>query len=211
MLTFYDYKASQNAWKVRQLLRHLDLPHQTVWVSIFEGAGQAADFRAVNPTGAVPAIKLDDGRVLGESGAILFYLADGTHYLPEDRFLRAKVVQWLSFETDYGQNSIGSLRYWKLTGKQRPPQLVEGKIATATRVLRILDDALASEPFLVGGRYTIADIACFAYTHLADEAGFRLADHPGVAAWIARVRAQPGFLDRVYPYAVDPYSANELP
>ena len=211
MLTFYDYKASQNAWKVRQALKHLAIPHRTVWVSIFEGAGQAAEFRAINPTGAVPAIRLDDGRVLGESGAILFYLADGTPYLADDSFLRAKVLQWLSFENDYGQNSIGSLRYWKLTGKQRPPELVEGKIAMAMRVLRIVDDALASEPFLVGGRYTIADIACFAYTHLADEADLRLADYPNVVAWIARVRAQPGFLDQVYPYSVDPHSANELP
>lgn len=211
MLTLYDYKASQNAWKVRQLLRHLDLPHRTVEVSIFEGKGQDPEFRAVNPTGAVPAIRLGDGRVLGESGAILFYLADGTQYLPEDRFLRAKAMQWLSFENDYGQNSIGSLRYWRLTGKHRPAPLVEGKAAMAKRVLQILDDALAREPFLVGGRYSIADIACFAYTHCADEAGFALRDYPNVAAWIGRVRAQPGFLDQVYPYSIDPYSANELP
>lgn len=211
MLTLYDYRASQNAWKVRQLLQHLRIPHETVEVSIFEGAGQTDEFRAINPTGAVPALKLDDGRVLGESGAILCYLAEGTAYLPDDRFLRAKVLQWLSFENDYGQNSIGSLRYWALTGKRRPPELVSGKVGMANRVLRILDDALADEPFLVGGKYTIADIACFAYTHLADEAGLELRKHANVVAWIGRVRAQPGFLDQVYPYSVDPHSANELP
>lgn len=211
MLTLYDYRPSQNAWKVRLLLNHLARPHATVEVGIFEGRGQTPEYRAINPTGAVPALQLDDGRVLAESLAILCFLAEGTPYLPNDAYARAKVLQWLSFENDYLQNSIGSLRYWTLTGKQRPPALVEGKTHTALRCLRILDEALAHADFLVGGRYTIADMACFAYTHLAEDAGLPLADYPNVLAWIARVRAQPGFLGRVYPYSVDPHSAGELP
>ena len=211
MLRLYDYRPSQNAWKVRLLLNHLARPYETVEVSIFEGHGQRPQYRAVNPTGAVPALRLDDGRVLAESLAILCYLAEGTPYLPADAYERARVLQWLSFENDYLQNSIGSLRFWKLTGKQRPPELVEGKRQMALRCLRILDDALANADFLVGGRYTIADMANFAYTHLAGDAGLPLADHPNVLAWIARVRQQPGFLDRVYPYSVDPHSAGELP
>jgi glutathione S-transferase len=211
MLTLYDYRPSQNAYKVRLLLNHLARPYETVEVSIFEGAGQAPAYRAVNPTGAVPGLRLEDGRVLGESLAILMYLAEGTPYLPADAYERAKVLQWLSFENDYLQNSIGSLRFWKLTGKRRPPELVEGKTQVALRCLRILDDALAHAEFLVGGRYTIADMACFAYTHLADDAGLSLRGYANVTAWIARVRAQPGFLDRVYPYSVDPHSGGELP
>ena len=151
MLTLYDYRPSQNAWKVRLLLNHLARPYETVEVSIFEGAGQAPAYRAVNPTGAVPALRLDDGRVLAESLAILCYLAEGTPYLPADAYERAKVLQWLSLENDYLQNSIGSLRFWKLTGKRRPPELVEGKTQIALRCLRILDDALAGADFLVGG------------------------------------------------------------
>lgn len=213
MLKFYDYLPSQNAWKVRALLHHLGRPHESVAVSIFEGAGQAEAYRRVNPTGAVPAIQLDDGRVLSESLAILAYLAEGTPYLPAEAFERAKVLQWLSFENDYLQNSIGSLRFWTLTGKlaRRPPELVEGKRTTALRCLRILDDALAAPPFLVGGRYTIADMGCYAYTHLAEDAGLPLRDYPNVVGWIARVRAQPGFLAAVYPYSIDPHSVDELP
>ena len=211
MLKLYDYLPSQNAYKVRLLLSHLGRPYETVPVSIFEGQGQAPGYRAINPTGAVPGLQLEDGRVLGESLAILCYLAEGTPYLPADAYERAKVLQWLSFENDYLQNSIGSLRFWKLTGKQRPPELVEGKTAIALRCLRILDEALAGADFLVGRRYTIADMACFAYTHLAEDAALPLRDYANVVAWIARVRAQPGFLDRVYPYSVDPHSAVELP
>src|SRR5260221_2030129 len=98
MITLYDYLPSQNAWKVRQLLHHLAIPYRTEIISIFEGHGQRADYRAVNPWGAVPGIKLDDGRVLSESNAILWFLSEGTAYRPTDAFEAAKVVQWLSFE-----------------------------------------------------------------------------------------------------------------
>ena len=117
MITLYDYLPSQNGWKIRQLLQMLALPHRTRLVSIFEGAGQSPDYLAINPTGAVPAIVLADGRALAESNAILWYLAEGTALLPDERFARAKVAQWLSFEADYVQSSIGTLRHWILTGK----------------------------------------------------------------------------------------------
>lgn len=213
MLKLFDYRPSQNAYKVRLLLSHLSVPFETVEIGIFKGEGQTAEYRAINPTGAVPAIQLEDGRVLAESMAILWYLAEGTPYLPGDAFARAKTLQWLSFENDYLQNSIGSLRYWTLTGKRdrRPPELVAGKVSTATKVLGILDRALGAQPFLAGRDYTIADIACFAYTHVAGDAGLPLDDFRQVSAWLVRVRAQPRFLARVYPYSVDPHSADELP
>ena len=210
-MLLYDYLPSQNAYKVRLLLSHLRRPYHTVEVSIFEGKGQEPAYRAINPTGAVPGLQLEDGRVLAESLAILCYLAEGTPYLPVDVYERAKVLQWLSFENDYLQNSIGSLRFWKLTGKQRPHELVHSKVHIGMRCLAILDEALEKSHFLVGNRYTIADMACFAYTHLADEAGLPLRHCPNMVAWLARVRAQPGFLDKVYPYSVDPHSGGELP
>ncbi|MDH5824559.1 glutathione S-transferase family protein [Luteimonas sp. RD2P54] len=212
MLTLYDYLPSQNGYKVRLLLSQAQIPHRTRLVSIFEGAGRAPEYRAINPTGAVPAVRLDDGRVLSESNAILAYLAEGTAYLPEDRFLRAKVAQWMSFEIDYVQNTIGSLRYWALTGKleQRPAELVAMKRAGARRALDVLDAHLAATPFLVDGAYSVADIAVFAYAHLADEAGIELSRYPALIAWVGRIRSQPRFLGQVFPYSIDPHASGEL-
>src|SRR5437763_6698821 len=111
MLTLYDYLPSQNAYKVRLLLNHLQRPYATKIVSIFEGLGQHPDFLALNPTGAVPALRLEDGRTLAESNAILTYLAHGTPYLPADPLENARVQQWMSFEQEY-VNSIATLRHW---------------------------------------------------------------------------------------------------
>jgi glutathione S-transferase len=213
MLTLFDYLPSQNAYKVRLLLSHLGVPYRTELVRIFEGHGQRPEYLEVNPTGAVPALRLEDGRVLAESNAILGYLAEGTRYLPEERFARAKVHQWLSYEGDYVQNSIATLRHWVLTGKdvRRPAELVEGKREASLKALRLLERELAARPFIAGDAYTIADMSLFAYVHRADEARLPLADFGRVCAWLDRVRSQPGFLGRVHPYSDDPHSGNELP
>ena len=213
MLTLYDYLPSQNGYKIRLLLSHLRRPYRTQLVSIFEGEGRRPEYLAVNPTGAVPAIRLEDGRVLAESNAILFYLADGTELLPDDAFVRAKVLQWMSFEADYVQSTAGSLRYWTLTGKlsRRAPALVESKRDGALFALGILDRELAGRPFIAGAQYTIADISLFAYTHVAGDAGLPLGDFGHVVRWIGRVREQPGFLDVIHPYSIDPHSVHELP
>ena len=213
MITLYDYLPSQNAWKVRQLLHHLQQPHERVLVSIFEGGGQSEDFLRINPTGKVPALRLEDGRTLAESNAILCYLADGTRYLPDDAFGRAKVIQWLSFEQENVESVIGSLRHWSMTGKlvRRSPELVEAKRRGALRTLTLLDREFAQRPFIAGDAYTIADIAIFAYGSRAEEAGVSLAPYPNVRSWIERVQAQPRFLAEMFPYSIDPHSVNELP
>jgi glutathione S-transferase len=213
MLTLFDYLPSQNAWKVRQLLNHLQRPYRTEYVRIFEGGGQRPDYLAVNPTGAVPAIRLDDGRVLAESNAILAFLAEGTRYLAGDAFGRAKVLQWLSFEGNYVEPSIGTLRHWIMTGKdaRRTEALIESRRAGSLKALHILDRELASRPFIAGDTYTIADISLFAYTSRANEAKLPLGDFANVAAWIGRVEAEPGFLATMYPYSIDPHSSGELP
>ncbi len=212
MLTFFDYLPSQNAYKVRLLLNHLQIPHETRMVSIFEGEGKTAQYRKINPTGAVPAILLEDGRALAESNAILEYLAEGSRYLPGDAFGRAKVNQWMSFEQDYVQNTIGSLRYWMMTSKvsRRPKELVDAKRAMGANALRILEEELSARPFICDDRYTIADMSLFAYASRAEEAGISLDPYVGFRAWIARVESQSGFVGRVHPYAVDPHSVNEL-
>jgi glutathione S-transferase len=213
MLTLYDYLPSQNAWKVRQLLHHLGRPYRTVPVSIFEGEGRSEAYRRISPTGTVPAIELEDGRVLAESNAILAYLADGTPYLPSDPFERAKVQQWLHFEQERVESVIGALRHWTMTGKlaRRSVEMIDAKRQAAVRSLGILEGELSTRPFIAGDRYTIADIAIFAYASRAGEAGLSLDAYSRFRDWIARVEAQPGFLAQMHPYAIDPHSANELP
>lgn len=213
MLTLYDYLPSQNAWKVRQLLHHLQRPYRVRLVSIFEGEGRGPAYQAVSPTGTVPAIELDDGRVLSESNAILMFLADGTAYLPEDAFGRAKVWQWLSFEQERVESQIGALRHWTLTGKlaRRPEFLIEAKRQAGLRALQILEAELAARTFIAGDRYTIADIALFAYASRAEEAGLSLQPYLHFRRWLERVRAQTGHLAEMHPYSIDPHSGEELP
>ena len=213
MLTLYDYLPSQNAWKVRQLLQHLGIPYRQRLVSIFEGEGRRPEFLALNPSGRVPVLQLEDGRALAESNAILAFLAESTPYLPDEAFARAKVQQWLSFEQEQVESVIGALRHWTLTGKlaRRLPALVAMKREGASETLRILEAELATRPFIAGERYTIADISIFAYASRADEAGLSLEPYPHFRAWIARVQAQPGFGVGMHPYALDPHSRGELP
>ena len=212
MITLYDYLPSQNAWKLRQLLELLGQPYAQQFVSIFEGEGQTCDYLQVNPWGAVPAISLPDGRTLSESNAILRYLADGSPYLPGDRYGSAKVAQWLSFEIDYIQNSVGSLRYWTLTGKigARPADMVAGKTAGAERALAALDRELSQKPFLLGEQVTIADIAIYAYAHLAGDGGVDLSPYPHFNDWAVRFGPACGYLAEVHPYSIDPHCGSEL-
>ncbi len=212
MITLYDYLPSQNGYKVRLLLSHLERPYRSVTISIFKGEGQEVEHLARNPTGAVPVLELEDGRVLPESNAILSYLAEGTPYLPADPWARAQVHRWMYFEEDYIQNGLASLRYWTMTGKlaRRSDELVASKRALGEKTLRLLDRWLIDRDFLVEGQYTIADMSLFAYVSRADEAGLPLSAYPGVSSWVARVRAQPGFLNTVYPYSIDPHSGSEL-
>jgi glutathione S-transferase len=213
MLTLHDYLPSQNAWKVRQLLAHLRIPYRTRPVEIFRGEGRRPEFLALNPTGAVPVLELEDGRTLAESNAILEYLATGTRYLPADPWERAQVARWMYFEEDYVQNGLASLRHWTMTGKlaRRSAEAIAGKRAASVKALRILDAWLGAREFLAGTGYTIADISVYAYVGRADEAGLPLAEYPAVDAWARRVRAQDGFLAEVHPYSIDPASASELP
>jgi glutathione S-transferase len=213
MLTLFDYLPSQNGWKVRQLLAHLALPYRTEPISLFEGEGRNPAFLAISPTGTVPAIRLDDGRALAESNAILAFLADGSEWLPSDPFGRAKVLQWLSFEQERIESTIGALRHWRLTGKlaRRPPELVAIKRAAAARALALLEAEFSTRDFIAGDAYSIADMSIFAYASRAEEAGFPLEPYPAFGRWLARVRAQPRHLAQTHPYSIDPHAARELP
>ncbi|HEY6336829.1 MAG TPA: glutathione S-transferase family protein [Alphaproteobacteria bacterium] len=212
MLRLYDYLPSQNAWKVRLLLNHLGLQYERTLVSIFEGESRTEAYLNKNPAGAVPVLEVAPGRLIAESNAILCYLAEGTPYLPDEKFERAKVMQWLFFEQSYVEPQIGSLRYWTLTGKlaRHSPDAIAGKRAYGVRALAALERQLSTSDFLATGRYSIADMAVFAYAALAEEAGFDLAPFPAFRTWIARVRGQPGFLAEMHPYSIDRNSTKEL-
>jgi glutathione S-transferase len=197
MLTLFNYPASRNGWKVRQLLQQLGRPHQTVTVDIFQDGTQRAEYRRdLNPTGKVPAIQLDDGRALAESNAILVYLAEGSMYLPSDSFDRAKVLQWMSFEQEQVESTIGTMRYWRHANllARRPAELVEEKRSAARKALGILDRVLAKQNFLIGNRYSIADISMFAYSTCAADAEVPLDPFPNFLSWVARIESLPGFL-----------------
>ena len=200
MLKLYDYPASQNGWKARTLLGLLGAPYETVRIDLFGGPRDPA-FLKLNPMGAIPVLQLEDGRTLPESHAILCYLAEGTSYLPADRFDRAQTLRWLFFEQDYIQASIATLRHWRLTGRIRANMAsVPGREAVAERVLRALETHLAGRQFLVGDHLTIADIGVFAYAHRTEEAGFALEPYPAFRRWIKSVSEAAAPLPPVNPY-----------
>jgi glutathione S-transferase len=199
MHKLYDFPASQNGWKVRTLLSLLGTPYETAWVPLFGPRDPA--FLKLNPMGAIPVLVLEDGRAIPESHAILCYLAEGTPYLPADRFDRAQTLRWLFFEQDYVQSSIATLRHWRLTGRTvANAALMPPREATARRVLAALEAYLAERRFLAAERLTIADIGVFAYAHLAEDAGFALAPYPAFRRWIAAVTEAATPLPPVHPY-----------
>jgi glutathione S-transferase len=205
MLRLYDYLPSQNGYKIRMLLEHLGLACETVPVAIFRGESRTAEFLAKNPVGAIPVLEVAAGEYVAESNAILCYLAEGTRFLPNERLARAQVLQWLFFEQYYVEPNIGTLRYWTLTSRlQANAAGVPGKRAGAERALAALERHLATRRFPAADAYTIADIALFAYTHLAEDGGLDLGAHPSLRAWIARVKDEASGLPPVHPYSVDP-------
>jgi glutathione S-transferase len=202
MLRLYDYAASCNAYKVRLLTAQLGLDVERVEVDIFAGETLTDAFAAqVNPARTVPVLELPDGRMLPESGAILWHLAEGTPLLPDDPWLRAQVLRWLLFEQADLLPATGGLRFRLQTGRwtpDAPPALA--RHAAGVEVLMLLDDHLRSRAFVVGDGYTIADIALYGYTHVAHEAGLPMDDFAAIDAWLERVAAQPGHMNDVAPY-----------
>lgn len=207
MLTLHDYLPSQNGWKVRVLLGLIEIPYDNRIISIFEGESHTDAFLELNPAGAVPVLQLEDGSAIAESNAILTYLAEGTPFLPADRFQRAKIMQWLFFEQYNLEPVIGSLRFWTLTGRlERNQGMVAGKREAGVRTLAAINRSLAHNSFLVGNNFTIADIAVYAYSHRAVDCGFSLTDYPAFVAWAGRVRDAIGPGYPVHPYSIDPHS-----
>ena len=191
-MLLYDSVTSGNCYKVRLLLAHLGRPYERREVDVFDRSNRAEILGTLNPALRVPTLVFDDGRALAESNAILFHLAEGTPYLPEDLFERAQVLQWQFFEQYSHEPNIAVLRFWVHAHVTPSASELAAKRTGGEAALVALERHLADRTFLVAERYTIADIALYAYTHVAGEAGFDLSRYPSVVAWLERTRRQPG-------------------
>ena len=196
MIRLHDNLSSGNGYKVRLLLAQLGIPYERVEYDIGEGETRTPEFlEKINSNGRVPVLEIEDGKFLSESNAILFYLADGTPYLPDERFARASVLRWMFFEQYSHEPNIATPRFWithhlEMTDERRTA--LETKRKLGYDALGVMERQLRSCEFFVGDRYSIADIALYAYTHVADEGGFDLSHFPSVNAWLERVAEQPG-------------------
>jgi glutathione S-transferase len=190
----YNAAISGNCYKVRLLLAQLGIQYDRHEVDVFDRSERPELLGEVNPALRVPVLVLDDGRALAESNAILHYLGQDTEYLPGEGYEHAQVLQWMFFEQYEHEPSLAVMRFWALAGLHRPDEELEAKRRAGERALAALEKHLREREFLVAERYTIADIALYAYTHVAPEGGFELGPYEALRAWIARVAAQPGHI-----------------
>jgi glutathione S-transferase len=189
----YDNPVSGNCHKVRLLLGLLGIEFERRELSVVDHSDRAAVLGDLSPSLNVPTVVLEDGRPLAESNAILWYFADGTPYLPDDPYERAQVLQWMFFEQYKHEPAIAVLRFWvSISEDPRPAADIEAKRAAGHAALKSMERHLGDHEYLVGERFTIADIALYAYTHVAPEAGFDLEPYPAVRGWLERVAARPG-------------------
>ena len=193
-MLLYNSPVSGNCYKVRLLLAHLGLPYEVRTLDVVDRSNRPEVLGGLNPALRVPTLVLDDGRPLGESGAILWYLGEGTRFVPDDPYERAQVLQWMFFEQYDHEPAIAVARFW-LAYSGRPEEFAERlpeRQAAGHRALAAMERHLEGRLFLVGERMTLADIALYAYTHVAHEGGVDLDSYPSVRAWLGRVAAEPG-------------------
>ncbi len=197
MLKVYGDVYSGNCFKVKLILKQLNQPYEWIHVNILENETRTPEFLAKNPNGRIPLLELEHGVLLAESNAILHYLAEGSAYLPADRLARAQVLQWMFFEQYSHEPFIATARYIvRYLGRPAEhEERLQQKMLPGYQALDVMEQHLKARLFFVGGRYSIADIALYAYTHVAHEGGFDLANYAAVRAWIDRVRAQPGYAE----------------
>jgi glutathione S-transferase len=193
VITLYDYLDSGNGYKIRLLLAQLATPYRYVELDIMRGETHTPQFLAKNPNGRVPLLELEDGRCLAESDAILWYLADGTAFVPAERLARAQVLQWMFFEQYSHEPNVATPRFILRHLPADSPRRAElpQRQARGHEALAVMERHLGDRGYFVAERYSIADIALYAYTHVAEEGGIELGRYPQVRAWLARVAAQP--------------------
>jgi glutathione S-transferase len=191
-MRLYNSQVSGNCYKVRLLLHHLEIPFERIELDVVDRSNRATVLGGKNPALRVPTLELDDGTHLAESNAIMWYLGEGTPYVPDDRVERARVLQWMFFEQYDHEPNIAVARFWISYAKQFDEEQLAARQKAGYRALDAMDAYLDGRSFLVSDRYTIADIALYAYTHVAPEGGFDLDGYPAIRGWLDRVSAQPG-------------------
>ena len=196
MFTVYGDRESGNCYKVLLVMHLLGLEHRWVHVDVVAGETRRPGFLAINPNGRVPLLTIEPGVHLAESNAIISYLAEGTPLLPDDRLLKAQVLQWMFFEQYSHEPNIATSRYYLhfLKDPEGKRAELERRREPGMAALRVMEGHLAHRPYFVGDRLTLADIALFGYTHVADEGGFDLEPFPAIRAWLDRVKDRPGFV-----------------
>lgn len=198
-MILHDNLSSGNGYKVRLLLAQLGISFERIEYDTGRGETRTPEFlKRIDPNGRIPVLETDDGEFLAESDAILFYLAEGTPFLPDGRLERARVLRWMFFEQYSHEPNIAVARAWihvfglEMTEERR--LALEAKRKLGHDALGVMEGHLCQNDYFVGGRYSVADIALYAYTHVAHEGGFDLTGYPAVRAWIGRVAAQPGYV-----------------
>ena len=194
MLTLYSMQRSGNSYKVRLALAQLLIPYRLVEIDILKGESRTPEFLAKNPNGQVPLLEAAPGRYLAESNAILWHLASGSRLRPENRIERAQALQWMFFEQHSIEPNIGAAYFWLTLvkgGRDLQQHALEDWMEEGYRSLGVMENHLKQQRYFAADRYTVADIALYAYAHLAHECDFDLASFPAIRAWLARVAAEP--------------------
>ncbi|MCK5886408.1 MAG: glutathione S-transferase family protein [Alcanivorax sp.] len=196
MLTLYEFSSSGNCYKLRLAMTQLGIAFRRIEKDITRGETRTADFLAINPNGRIPVLVRPEGKVLPESNAALWYLARESPLMPKDAFQQAQVLQWMFFEQYNHEPNIATSRYWihVLGEKEKYAEALAEKQQKGHDALRVMESHLSGRDFFVGSDYSIADIALYAYTHVAGQGGFSLEDYPAIQAWLKRVEQQPGYV-----------------
>ena len=197
MYTLYSMQRSGNSYKVRLALAQLRLPYRLTEVDILKGETRTPEFLAMNPNGRIPLLEVAPGRYLAESNAILWYISGDTPLAPADRIERAEALQWMFFEQHSLEPNLGAARFWLTMvkgGRELQEHALEDWMEKGYQALGVMEKHLDTHRYFVDGRYTLADIALYAYTHCAHESGFDLTGFPAVRAWLKRVAAEPGHI-----------------
>ena len=197
MYTLYSMQRSGTCYKVRLALAQMRIPHKLVEIDILQGQSRTPEFLAKNPDGHVPLLEVEPGRYLAESNAILWYIAGGTAMAPEDRIQRAEILQWMFFEQHSLEPNLGAAWFWLTLvkgGRELQLHAVEDWTEQGYRALRVMEKHLETHRFFAADRYTVADIALYAYTHVAHECGFDLTGFTHIRNWLHRISRQPDYI-----------------
>ncbi|MEX0271634.1 glutathione S-transferase family protein [Leptolyngbyaceae cyanobacterium UHCC 1019] len=200
MYRLYDFLPSGNGYKIRLLLTQLGIPFERIEVNILQGESRSLEFLAKNPSGRIPVLEIESSVFLSESNAVLLYLSEGTPFLPTDHLQRTRLYEWLFWEQNIHEPAIASSRFWiqHLNVAADRKDELQRRHRLGNEALALMEKHLSTQRFLVGDCYTIADIALFAYTHVADEGGFKLSQFRAIQAWIERIKAQPNHIPITY-------------